>query len=89
MKLYYVHCGFYDEEISEGIYEFHVNISVVAESLEAAKEKVRLEAIFQKKKMHIDGIQEVNTVSGFEVKMIQNGALNAATKITAHLHRDF
>lgn len=35
MKLYLVHCGFYDEEVSEGIYEFHVNLPVIAESLDA------------------------------------------------------
>ena len=54
MKLYMIHCGFYDEEISEGIYEFHVNIPVVATDVEGAKNIVRTDSSFQKKKMHTD-----------------------------------
>jgi hypothetical protein len=50
MNLYSIHCGFYDDEISEGIYEFHVNIPVVAETMESAKSLIRHHPIFQKKK---------------------------------------
>lgn len=89
MTLFLIHCGFYDEEISEGIYEFHVNIPVVAKSIEDAKTKVRLDPVFSKKKMHIDGIQEVNAVSGFKIKMIQDESLVQQTYIQSHLHRDF
>lgn len=89
MKLYFIHCGFYEEEISEGIYEFHVNIPVAAESVDAAKLRVRDEAVFRRKKMHIDGIQEISSVSGFEVRMVPRPELADGTSVTAHLHRDF
>ncbi len=86
MNLYSIHCGFYDEEISEGIYEFHVNIPVVAETLEIAKTKVRQNPVFQKKKMHIDGIQEIKTVGGFDIRLIAGA--QQETAISNHLHRD-
>lgn len=86
MNLYIIHCGFYDAEISEGIYEFHINIPIVAENLEAAKKIVRQDLSFQKKKMHIDGIQEIKTVRGFEIKLIKSDS--QLTKIGNHLHRD-
>ena len=40
MNLFLIHCGFYDHEISNGIYEFHVNLPIVAENVEAAKKQV-------------------------------------------------
>lgn len=73
MNLYSVHCGFYDDEISEGIYEFHVNIHVAAGTTEDAKAQVRLNPTFKKKKMHIDGIQEIKSVSGFKIVLQENG----------------
>lgn len=88
MKLYFIHCGFYDEEISEGIYEFHVNIPLVAETLEEAKKKVRLEPSFAKKKMHIDGIQEIKTVSGYRIDLTSDVLRTEQTQIDSHLHRD-
>lgn len=39
MKLYLIHCGFYEQEISRGVYEFHVNLPVAASSIEEAKKK--------------------------------------------------
>lgn len=69
MNLYFVHCGFYDEDLSDGIYEFHVNIPIVATNVEEAKLRVRRDPSFVKKKMHIDGIQEVRAVDGFCVKL--------------------
>ena len=67
MKLYLIHCGFYDEEISNGIYEFHVNIPVIAGDVDEAKQKVRLVPQFIAKKMHIDGIQELESVEGYAI----------------------
>ncbi len=80
MKLYLIHCGFYDEEISDAIYEFHINLPVVAASLEEAKSKVRQNTIFQKKKMHIDGIQEISQVDGFRLD------LAAIDDKSSHIH---
>ncbi len=87
MQLYLIHCGFYDEEISNGIYEFHVNLPVVAENVELAKAKVRQNPIFKSKKMHIDGIEELEKVDGFDVQVSKQ--LGSETKILSHLHRDF
>jgi hypothetical protein len=86
MRLYLIHCGFYDEEISNGIYEFHINIPVTANDLEEAKRKVRMDATFQKKKMHIDGIQEIKAVDGFLIEF--KPCANSETDMTCHQYRD-
>ena len=72
MNLYQIHCGFYDEEVSDGIYEFHVNIPVVARSIEEAKNKVRTISHFKNKKMHIDGIQEIKSIDGYRVTLTKD-----------------
>ncbi len=71
MKLYLIHCGFYDEEISNGIYEFHVNIPVIAGDVVEAKQKVRLVPQFVTKKMHIDGIQAIESVDGYIISFVK------------------
>jgi hypothetical protein len=86
MRLFLVHCGFYDEEISEGIYEFHVNIPVVATTSEEAKVRARADPAFKKRKMHIDGIQEIRSVSGYEIRPVPSPCL--PLQILAHPHRD-
>jgi hypothetical protein len=88
MNLFLIHCGFYDHELTQGVYEFHVNIPVVAENLEEAKKKVRLESAFIAKKMHIDGIQELKTVSGYHIKVEPDESSTIQTDIRTHLHRD-
>ena len=88
MNLFLIHCGFYDHEITSGVYEFHVNIPVVAENLEEAKKKVRLESAFIAKKMHIDGIQELKMVSGYHIKAELSESSSMRTDIKTHLHRD-
>lgn len=65
MHLYLVHVGFYDEEI--GIYELHSNIFVVAEDVSSAKEKIKQKPVYQKNKMHIDGIIEIINIDGYEI----------------------
>lgn len=89
MNLYNIHCGFYDEEISEGIYEFHVNIPIAAQTIEEAKALVRSNPIFQKKKMHIDGIQEIKSVCGYKIELALDRSCPDQTQINNHLHRDF
>jgi len=37
MQLYLVHCGFYDVELCDGLYESHVNFFVAAKSFEDAR----------------------------------------------------
>jgi hypothetical protein len=85
LNLYSVHCGFYDDDISEGIYEFHVNIPVVAESEHAAKVNIKQHPLFQKKKMHVDGIQEIKKVSGYKIELVADGT---DTQVTDHPLRD-
>lgn len=87
MTLFMIHCGFYDEEISDGIYEFHVNIPVVADDVDEAKKKVRLVPQFAAKKMHIDGIQEIELVDGYAINFVK--AENCQdTSIINIRHRD-
>lgn len=87
MKLYFIHCGFYDEEISHGIYEFHINIPVLAPDVEEAKKKVRTTPHFKAKKMHIDGIQEITSVDGYQIILVKNADLDTPG-IQNILHRD-
>jgi hypothetical protein len=87
MKLYFIRCGFYDEEISDGIYEFHVNIPVIATNVEDAKKKVRTVSQFAAKKMHIDGIQEIESVEGYTITFTKNASADEAG-ITNIRHRD-
>ena len=86
-KLFNIHCGFYDHEISEGIYEFHINIPIVAQSMAEAKKLVRENHIFVKKKMHIDGIIEIQKLDGFRLELIPEQD-KKQTIILNHLHRD-
>ncbi|OQW54668.1 MAG: hypothetical protein A4S09_05790 [Proteobacteria bacterium SG_bin7] len=87
MTLFLIHCGFYDEEISDGIYEFHVNIPVVASDLEEAKKKVRVLPQFHSKKMHIDGIQKIEAVDGYALTFSKADA-SCETYIQNIQHRD-
>ena len=70
MKLFLIHVGFYDPEIMEGLYEQHSNYFVVAKNINKAKKKARLNPIYKRKKMHIDGMQELSTVDGFRIDLV-------------------
>ena len=67
MKLYLVHTGFYDKSIDDGFFEQHTNILVVASSPYEAREDVKQMPEFIMKKMHIDGIKEIENVDGYEL----------------------
>ena len=41
MKLFLVHTGYYDNNISNGFYESHTNYFVVAEDIKEAKTKIK------------------------------------------------
>ena len=69
MKLYLIHVGFYDTEIMKGLYEQHANYFVVAENVKDAKKKAKQNSIYKKKKMHIDGIQELNNIDGYRINL--------------------
>ena len=72
MKLYLIHAGFYNPEIMDGLYEQHTNYFVVAKNLKDAKKRAQLNLAFKKNKMHIDGVQEINTVDGYQIKLVKN-----------------
>ena len=69
MKLFLIHVGFYDPEIMGGLYEQHINYFVVAKNIKEAKKKARLNPIYKRKKMHIDGIKEVDVVDGYKIEL--------------------
>lgn len=88
MKLYLVHCGFYDSEICDGLYESHVNFFVSAESFEDARLKAKQIPEFQGKRMHVDGLQEIQAVNGFRIRLEPDAALENQTHILNFKHRD-
>ena len=67
MKFYLIHVGFYDPELMEGLHEQHGNYFVVANNAKEAKTRTSENPSFKHKKMHIDGIKEVNNVDGYQV----------------------
>lgn len=67
MKLFIIHVGYYDYEV--GMYELHSQFLIPAASASVAKTLVMAKDIFQNKKMHIDGIQEINQVEGYSVNL--------------------
>ena len=76
MKLYLIHVGFYDHELMDGLYEQHGNYFVVAKNVKDAKKQARKNPYFRKKKMHIDGIQELNSVDGYQVTLVKETGNN-------------
>ena len=72
MKLFQVHTGFYDPNISDGFYEGHTNIFVCAKDEKEAREKVKEKEEYKKFKMHIDGVQEMDTVEGYKIKLVKS-----------------
>ena len=78
MKLYMAHVGFYDNEI--GMFELHSNIFVVAKDALAAKQKIREKDVFIAKNMHIDGLQEMLCIDGYNIS-VTNADNYSANKI--------
>ena len=50
MKLFLVHAGFYDDNVSGGFYESHTNYFVVATDVKQAKQKAKAIPEYKKKK---------------------------------------
>ena len=73
MKLFLIHAGFYDKKISAGFYESHTNYFVVAVDAKEAKVKAKELLEFQDKKMHIDGIMELDKVDGYKIILQSSG----------------
>ena len=71
LKLFLVHTGYYDKKNSDGFYEQHTNIFVIAKSVYEAREKVKQNEEYIDKKMHIDGIKEIITYSHHQIRFLK------------------
>ena len=72
MKLYLIHTGYYDKSIGEGFYEQHTNIFIVAKNAYEAREKAKQTKEYIHKKMHIDGIKEIENIDGYDIQLKKN-----------------
>ena len=88
MKLFLAHCGFYSLDVGDGIYESHTNFFIVAEDFDDAKSKVKEMSVFKEKKMHVDGLQEIQAVDGFKVTLNYDASLGNKTFVVHRRHRD-
>ena len=88
MKLYLVHCGFYDRDLCGGIYESHVNLLIAADGFENAKISARENPEFRKRKMHVDGLQEIVRVGGYAVNLVAVSESGDETVLIGDRHRD-
>jgi len=80
MKLFFIHAGYYDSEI--GVYELHTNFIVAAANIMSAKTIIMEKEIFKRKNMHIDAVEEIDTVDGYQV-ILQKDQSNI-TKIISY-----
>lgn len=87
MKLFLIHCGFYDKRVSQGSYESHVNLFVAAEDFDQARARAKELPEFKELNMHIDGMQRIDSVSGHEIIMKRRPALANKTVIVQHRKR--
>jgi len=87
MKLYLVHCGFYDRESSDGLYESHVNFFVAAGSFEEARAKAKELPEFKRRSMHVDGLQEIQAVGGCVVRLEADSRLEGKTVLLTYRPR--
>ena len=69
MKLYLIHTGYYDKSVGDGFYEQHTNILIVAKDAHSAREKVKKQQDYINKKMHIDGIKEIENIDGYDLQL--------------------
>jgi len=88
MKLYLIHCGFYDAELCAGIYESHVNYFIAAENFDEARTKVKALPEFKQRHMHVDGVQEIAAVGGFKIELTRDESLREETIVHNFKHRD-
>ena len=89
MKLFLVHCGFYDEKMGDGLYESHMNFFVVADDFADARVQAKKLPEFQESKMHVDGLQLIEAVSGFKIELKYEAHLNDKSILSVQKHRDF
>lgn len=88
MNLYLVHCGFYDADLCDGLYEGHVNFFLAAQSFEEARAKAKEIPEFKAKRMHVDGLQEIQAVDGYKLSLQSDSSLEGKSRIVNVKHRD-
>jgi hypothetical protein len=81
LRLFIVHCGYYDPALSAGAYESHTNFLVAAEEAGEAKAKAKGLAEYRRFHMHVDSVQEVVAVQGHEVALRRKASLGGKTLI--------
>ena len=84
LKLFLIHTGYYDRENSDGFYEQHTNILIVAKNIVDARDKIKKNVEFINKKMHIDGIKEINIIDGYQIKPIKSNEEKMDVKTYTH-----
>jgi hypothetical protein len=87
-KLFVVHCGFYDSDLLDGVYESHVNFVIAAESFEDARARAKLEPDFIRKRMHVDGLQHIEALKGYRVSLLPDPVLEGRSVVVSSRHRD-
>jgi hypothetical protein len=80
LRLYLVHCGFYDPALAGGLYESHVNYLIPARSFPEAKARTKELPEYRERKMHVDGIEELQAVHGFRIHLREDPALRGASE---------
>lgn len=88
MKLFLVHCGMYDEDTGQGIFESHTSLFTTAASAEDARMKIKESPTFKSKRMHIDGVLEIAVVDGHRVRLDFDQELQGRTLTDATHFRD-
>ena len=83
MNLYLIHTGYYDKNIGDGFYEQHTNIFIAAKSPYEARELVKKNKEYINKKMHIDGIKEIENIDGYDIKLVDS---ENETKVNTYNH---
>ena len=82
MKLFIIHVGYYDHEV--GMYELHSQFLIVAPDAKIAKTIAMEKPAFKNKKMHIDGIQEINQIDDYTLTLVPSSQSFSENKIYTH-----
>ena len=75
MKLYLVNCGYYEQGLMNGLFEMHVTLPIVAESLDEAKVRAKVHEFFTTREIraHVDGIVCLEEVDGYGISLNKVG----------------
>lgn len=75
--------------LSDGIYESHVNFFVAANDFDEARTRAKEIPDFKSKRMHVDGVQQIDAVLGHRVRLERDPSMTEdQNDIRSHRHRD-